>query len=214
LRRGLSALASGPSVLRPFLACSRLPVACPLSRATAPPHGFADAVSPRALCHLFRVAPLQPFPPLGLHSNRAFARRNSRNQAQDVRAFSGRVLRACRARTSLGCSALQGLTVRTLDWISPVAPLTFLPSPRRLGWNLRVSIGLHCGAVGVRFRILATASPSWASYPRTLTCCFGSGPRRAHVFTFERGARCRLAIRSTLPGPHFLLEHSCLSASG
>jgi len=47
-----------------------------------------------------------------LHSNHAFACRNSRNQAQDMRAFSGRVLRACRARTSLGCSALQGLTVQ------------------------------------------------------------------------------------------------------
>lgn len=39
---GLSALAWNSSVLRPSLACSRLPMACPLLRATVPPHGFAD----------------------------------------------------------------------------------------------------------------------------------------------------------------------------
>lgn len=145
-----------------------------------------------------------------LHSNRAFARRNSRNQAQDMRAFSGRVLRACRARTSLGCSALQGLTARTLDWISPVSPLSFLPSPRGLWLEPqgldRSSLRQVAVCSAEAAHPFHSTSPSWASYPRTLTCCLGSGPRRAHVFTFERGARYRLAIRSSLPGLHCLLD--------
>jgi len=153
-----------------------------------------------------------------LHSNHALACRNSRNQAQEVRAFSGRCSSACRVRTSLGCSALQGLTVRTLDWISPVSPLSHLPSPRgrwlaSQGFD-RSSLRQVVVCAAEALHPCQSTSPSWASYPRTLTCCCGSGPRRAHVFTFERGARCRLAIRSSLPDPHFLLEHFCLSASG
>jgi len=65
-----------------------------------------------------------------------------------------------------------------------------------------------------RSLLTTTVSPSWASYPRTFPCCFGSGPRRAHVFTFERGARYRLAIRSSLPSPHFLPERIRTRLSG
>jgi len=95
-------------------------------------------------------------------------------------------------------------------------------SPLVLAWAARALAGTS-GSRSVltatvswlgRSLLTTSVSPSWASYPRTLTCCFGSGPRRAHVFTFERGARCRLAIRSSLPGPHFLPERIRTRLSG
>jgi len=158
-------------------------MACPLLRATVPPHGFAGRDSARVVLP-FRVSPLRASSPLLLHSNRASARRDSRNQAQDMRVLSGRVLRACRARTSLGCSALQGLTAWTLDWISPVSPLPFLPSPRGRWLEPqgldRSSLRQVVVCTAEAAHPFQSTSPSWASYPRTLTCCFGSGPRRAH----------------------------------
>jgi len=189
----------------------------PLLRATVAPHGFAGRESARVMLpsQLARSGfPGRTAAPglftAFLHSNHAFACRDSRNQAQDMRAFSGRFSRACRARTSLGCSALQGLTARTLDWISPVSPLPFLPWPRGLWLEPqgldRSSLRQVAVCSAEALHPFQSTSPSWASFPRTLTCCFGSGPRRAHVFTFERGARYRLAIRSSVPGSHFRLD--------
>jgi hypothetical protein len=149
---------------------------------------------------LWLGCPLQSCPPLCLHSNRAFARRDSRNQAQDMRAFSGRLLRACRARTSLGCSALQGLTAWTLDWISPVSPLPFLPSPRGLGWNLRVSIGPHCGCRWCalpKLRILSDFLALLGFLPSYLDLMLWKWPPAGSCF--------HLGARSALPPRHPLL---------
>ena len=80
-----------------------------------------------------RELPRRRFPAslLSLALSHVLTCRNSRIRAQDVRAVSGRCSSACRARTSLGRSTLQGLTVLTLERISPLAPLSLLPPPHR-----------------------------------------------------------------------------------
>jgi hypothetical protein len=191
LRR--AGLSTTPSLV---LACR-----CPTRSCERPLH--RTALLRRDSAHVvppFQVSPHRASTSLVLHSNHAFACQDSRNQAQNMRAVSGRVLRACRTRTSLGCSALQGLTAWTLDWISPVSPLPFLPSPRGLGWNLRVSIGPHCGCrwcARPKLRILSDFLALLGFLPSYLDLMLWKWPSAGSCF--------HLGARSALPPRHPLL---------